>query len=187
MQRGINMTLETAGKNDYAQIKRLYRRAFPREERAPFFIMKKRALEGKGEALVAKEDGEFIGFLYLITYKDLVYLFYFAIDDSRRKKGYGSRILQQLKQRYEGKRLFLAREKLDKSAPNYQQRVKRHEFYMKNGFHDMPYQIREASVIYDVMGVGGDVSAKEYDELILSWSGKIIKRMIKMSLSEKSN
>lgn len=179
------MTLRIAEKKDYAKIKKLYNRAFPKEERAPFFVMKRKGMNGKAQVLVAEEKDIFIGFLYLICYKDLVYLFYFAIDDNHRKKGYGSIILQQLQKRYEGKRLFLAREQLDEAAPNYRQRVKRHEFYLKNGFCDMPCQIKEASVIYDVMGVGGNVSSGDYDALISNWSGKIIKSLINMRLIEK--
>lgn len=179
------MTFEIADRSDYPKIKRVYNSAFPKEERAPFFFMKRKGLNGKADILVAKENGMFIGFLYLVCYKDLVYLFYFAIDEKQRGKGYGSKFLQQLQEKYKGKRLFLAREQLDENAENYQQRVNRHQFYIKNGFQDMPYQIKEAKVIYDVMGVGGAVSAKEYDELMLRWSGRLIKRMISMSFIEK--
>lgn len=178
------MILETARKGDYARIKRLYKSAFPKAERVPFFILKRKAFSGRADMLAARENGIFIGFLYLVCYKDLVYLFYFAIDGKQRGKGYGSRFLQQLKGRYKGRRLFLAREQLEETAANYQQRINRRGFYLKNGFLDMPCQIKEASVIYDVMGIGGTVTAKEYDELILNWGGRLIKGMIGMSLIE---
>lgn len=178
------MVLEIATKQDYCQIRRIYNSAFPRDERAPFFLIRRRARQGRSEMLTARENGELIGFACVVTYQDLAYLFYFAIDEKQRGKGYGSRILQQLKDRYLGKRFFLAREQLDETADNYAQRVKRHEFYLKNGLEDLPLQIKEASVIYDVMGVGGAVTPEEYDTLITGWSGKLLRRMIDMRMIE---
>lgn len=118
-------------------------------------------------------------------YADLVYLFYFAIDEKQRGKGYGSRLLWKLQEQYKGKVIFLAREQLVESARNYEQRVKRREFYSKNGFVDLPYQLKEAREVYDVMSVGGTVSAKDYDTLITNWCGKFIRKMVDMRFIEK--
>lgn len=178
------MTLDIATKEDYAWVKRLYKSAFPKEERAPFYMLKRRAIQGRGELLIARKDEKLIGFAYLLTYRDLVYLFYFAIHEEVRGSGYGSRILQTLKDRYAGKRFFLAREQLDKSADNYDQRVQRHGFYLKNGLSDLPIRLKEGNVVYDVMGVNGNVTAKEYDELITSWSGRLIKKLVDMRIIE---
>ncbi len=51
------MELCRANKNDYRLIKKLYISAFPRDERAPFFMLKKRAFQGKAEMLAAEENG----------------------------------------------------------------------------------------------------------------------------------
>ncbi len=170
--------------SDYKKIKRLYKTAFPREERAPFFFIKRKAKAEKADMLVAKDGDEFVGFLYLVRYLDMVYLFYFAIDDSKRGMGYGSRLLKLLQDSYPGKRIFLAREQLDVNAANYAQRVKRHEFYLHSGFTDFSCKIKEASVIYDVMGIGKDVLAEEYDALILNWCGKRYKSLMDMHIIE---
>lgn len=114
----------------------------------------------------------------------MAYLFFFAIEPDKRGKGYGSKVLGKLKERYEGKRLFLAREQLDERSNNYGERVKRHEFYLHNGFEDLPCRIKEAWVIYDVMGTGGKVSAEEYDALISSWTGKWIRKIVDMRIIE---
>lgn len=175
------MILENAKKEDMKAIKKLYLSAFPPEERPPFFLIK-RGLKKSGVLLLAKENDEFIGFIYLISYLDMVYFFYFAIEEIHRKKGYGSEVLGLIKEKYKGKRIFLAREKLEESASNYSERVKRRDFYMKNGFSDLPINIKEGSVTYDVMGIGGKISPKEYDDLITSWSGKFLQKLVKMEL-----
>jgi len=176
------MELQDAGKEEFSYIGRLYKSAFPRDERAPFFMIKRKALQGKARALVAKENGIVLGFAYVICYEDLVYLFYFAVDAGRRGSGNGSRILQLLKEKYAGKRIFLAREQLDEKAGNYEERLKRHAFYLKNGFQDLPHKIREASVVYDIMGVGGVVSPEEYAALIENWCGRFIRRVVRLEI-----
>jgi len=178
------MIIETANKQDYAFIKSLYNTAFPSDERAPFFLIRRRAKQGRSEMLIAREDGRDVGFACVVTHEDMAYLFYFAVDAGKRGAGNGSKILQLLKERYAGKRLFLAREQLDESADNYTQRVKRHEFYLKNGLSDWTIRIKEANVIYDVMGIGGMVTPAEYDALITGWSGKLLRRMIDMRVLE---
>lgn len=177
------MNLEIAARDDYKNIRRLYKSAFPKEERAPFFLLKRKVSRGNADVLIAGEHGEFMGFVYVVCYKDLVYLFYFAVDDKCRGRGFGSNILRLLKEKYGGKRIFLAREQLDENADNYGQRIKRHEFYLRNGFKDLPCHIREGNVIYDVMGIGGNVTSNEYDELITAWGGKMVKKMICMELT----
>ncbi len=178
----MSFVLRSADKRDFRKIKSLYKQAFPAEERAPFFLIKRRALQGKATVLTAESDGVFVGFAYLVCYRELVYLFYFAVDAEKRGSGFGSRILQELRERFAGRRIFLAREQLEEGADNYSQRVKRRDFYLSNGFADLPCRIKEAGVVYDVMGIGGNVSAVEYEALITGWSGRLLKKFVDMRI-----
>ncbi len=171
-------------KETLKKIKKLYAGAFPREERAPFFMLVSKARKGRGDMLAAKDNGEFIGLAYTICHKDLVYIFYLAVESGRRGKGYGGKILSKLKEIYSEKRIFLAREQLDENSDNYEQRLSRHKFYLSNGFKDLDCRIKEANVIYDVMGIGGEVAAKEYETLITKWGGWLIVKLIDMKIIE---
>ncbi|MCM1133069.1 MAG: GNAT family N-acetyltransferase [Ruminococcus flavefaciens] len=167
------------------EIKRIYESAFPADEKAPFFLIMRKAELKRAEFLVAYENGEVIGFAYTVCHRDMAYLFYLAVDENKRGRGYGRKIIEAVKVRYAGKRIFLAREQLEKSAPNYSQRVSRRNFYLKCGFRDLPCCIKEASVVYDVMGIGGRISAKDYDELITFWAGKFLRKIVDMRVIEK--
>ncbi len=180
------MIIRKAAENEYKTIKKLYLTAFPADERAPFFFLKRKSMQKKSTMLIAESDRAFIGFAYTVVYRDLVYLFYFAVADSKRESGYGSEILHLLKEYYPGKRIFLAREQLDKNAENYDQRVRRHKFYLKNGFKDLPFCIKEASVVYDVMSCGGNVAIEDYNKLIVNWAGKFVSRIVNMKAIEKT-
>ena len=174
------MTLEIARNEDYKDFKRLFFSAFPAEERQPYFFMKWTLKCRKGELLIAREDGCFIGFVFLVSYRDLVYLFFFAVEDGFRGRGYGSRILQLVKERCQGKRIFLAREPLDKHAENAVQRSKRWDFYMKNGFVDLPMKIIEKNYCFDTMSVGGPVTVRDYNDLVINWVGKFLRPFVSM-------
>lgn len=176
------ITLAKATPEDYKKIKPLYKTSFPLNERAPFLLLRNRAEQGKAHMLAAKERNSFIGFAYMVCHRDMAYLFYFAVDSQKRGKGYGGKILKELKEYYRGMRIFLAREQLDKNADNYSQRVKRRDFYLQNGFVDLPCRLKEAKVIYDVMGIGGNISKREYEDLISQWCGNLLRKLIDMRI-----
>ncbi len=180
----MSITLKTAEKTDYKQIKKLYVNAFPPEERPPFFMLKRGEKRGFGDMLTAWDGDEFIGFVYLVVGDDTAYLFFLAIDENKRGRGYGSDILGAVAKIYKEKKIFLAREQLDEAAENYEERVRRHSFYLKNGFVDLPIKIKEASVTYDVMGIGGNVTSEEYDKLITHWCGKFMRKFVDMRIIE---
>lgn len=183
----MNLTLSLADSDDTKKIKRLYLSAFPKEERAPFFMMKWKAKQKKGKMLAAKDNGEFVGFVYFIENSECAYLFYLAIVPEKRSMGYGTEILSQISTDYKGKRVFLARETLDPNAENYSQRLRRHEFYLRCGFSDIPCKIIEATETYDVMSIGGAVTPNDYKELISSWCGEFMRKRVPMKLVECEN
>ncbi len=178
------MELHNANKNEYKLIKDLYISAFPRDERAPFFLLKRRAAQNRAVALTAEENSEFIGFAYVIEYESIAYLFYLAVDKTKRGRGNGGKILRLLKDYFKGKTLFLARERLDDAAENRQERINRRNFYISNGFKDIPYQVREANVIYDLMSTDEKINIKGYNVLMRNWSGRLVSKLIKPAVVE---
>ena len=178
----MKITLTPAAKEDLRHVKPLYLSAFPREERAPFSRIKRTAMRKRGTLLIARDGEEFIGFLYLIEQGTLIYLFYLAIAESKRGSGYGGEVLEAVKELYRGKRLFLAREELDPTSDNYEQRLRRHEFDLRHGFEDQPLKIKEGPVVYDVMGIGDPATPEEYRALMLSWGGRLLPLLVDIRL-----
>lgn len=160
------------------QIKKLFIKAFPKEERAPYIILKMLAKKEKANFCVIEDDEKFVGLIYNIFYKDIVYVFFFAIDDSLRGQGYGSIVLKELQNKYTKKRIILMIEEIDEKSDNYKERVKRKEFYEKNGFKDFNYKIKEMGVIYQMLGCSEKVSKEEYLELMKNYFGKFLFKMV---------
>jgi len=178
------MQLLVAENKDYKYFKELYHSAFPPEERPSYIFMKWKLKHGKGELLIAKDNDVPVGFAHLIHYKDLVYLFFLAVDEKVRGKGYGTKILQLIKERNPGKRIFLAREPLDDNADNAEQRKTRQNFYIRNGFEDISIKIIEKNYLFDTMSVGGNILPEEYEALIENWGGKLVCRILDMKAEE---
>ena len=79
-------------------MKKLYLQAFPKSERKPFRLMRKKAREGVMELLVIHEKKELLGLAITVRYKDMVLLDYFAVETGHRGKKIGSCALELLKQ-----------------------------------------------------------------------------------------
>ncbi|MGN0633977.1 MAG: GNAT family N-acetyltransferase [Oscillospiraceae bacterium] len=173
-----------AEKSEQAKAKRLYLKAFPIEERAPFFLLSAKAAAKNVDFWGIYDGGEWCGFIYIVNYLDLSYVHYFAVEDGVRGKGIGSRTLELLKRRYSGRRFFLAVERLDPEAENFGQRQKRVDFYKRCGFEPLGSTVTEGAVTYDLLGIGGKVTNEEYQSLMGQWAGMILKRIIKFEISE---
>ena len=167
---------------DHDRIKQLYYEAFPSDERAPYWLLKRRAKQSKADFFRLADSDVMVDMAYVVTYSDMAYLFYFAVDKSLRGKHYGTRALRAIMEYYKGKRLFLALENWNEQCNNREQRIKRHDFYLKCGLEDLPYKLKEAKVTYSIMGVGGKVEPDEYKRLIGNYLGFPLKHFIEMRI-----
>jgi len=147
------MILERATREQLKWMKQVYLRSFPKIERKPFWLMKRKQKQGIYEMLVVCDEKP-LGFAITVQHKDLVLLDYFAIAPEEQNKGIGSKTLELLGNRYEGRRFFLEIELLDEKADNSEQRAKRKAFYLRNG-------MKETGIKADVAGTGMEVLAKD--------------------------
>ncbi len=176
----MSVTLKRADKKsaDYVKIKKLYKAAFPSEERAPFFLLSMKANQPGVDFWALYDGDKWVGLMYVVSRGDLSYIFYFAVSQSERGKGYGSQALQAAKEHYKGRKLCLAIEQLDPNAENYQERVKRKAFYQKNGFEPLNQKLQEATVVYELLGIGGRVEPEEYHLMMKNYMGRILSRLV---------
>ena len=135
----------------YRDVVGLYRRAFPRQEQIPLWHMRLMALL-PGVALNAWYDGQTMaGLTYTVESRRMIWLFYLAVNDSVRSRGYGSQMLSQLRRRAAGRAIILEIEPLDPAAPNIEQRRRRLAFYERNGFSPTGHTIQEGEQSYTLM------------------------------------
>lgn len=146
-----------------AKAKALYMRAFPREERLPWWIL---CLNSRREGidLTAFLDGEtFCGFTASVTVGSLHFLLFFAVEDPYRCMGYGSAILQKLQDEFET--LVLNVEPLLPDAPNLSQRERRFAFYRRNGLIDTGYHVWEVGGKFRVLSTKQELDVPAYKKI----------------------
>lgn len=119
-------------------IKKLYIDSFPIEERVDFHklffgVFKNFELYG------LYKDKQLIGMAHFNNTINFVHLNYLAVDRKYQNQGYGTEIISWLKDKFNNKTLVVDVEELDKNALNNENRIKRKNFYNKNGFVDGKY------------------------------------------------
>ena len=161
----ININRDRAARK---KIRAIYEASFPKEEKLPFPLL--RLLTGiRGIDFTAYRDGESIlGFTYTVTAGDILFVLFFAVDESLRGRGVGSAILSHLKEK--GKAVLLNIEPLDPAAENYAERLLRFRFYEKNGFIDTGYDIDEVGGTFRVLSTEKALDITAYKKVFRKMS-----------------
>jgi GNAT superfamily N-acetyltransferase len=131
---------------DWLRIYRLYRRAFPREERKPFGIICRMHRAGRTDVWILRQGGCFAGFASTVNGDGVILLDYLAVPERLRGQGAGSAALATLCRAYPGQGLFVEIESPFTDADNRAERLRRRAFYERSGF--LP-----ARTMADVFGV----------------------------------
>ena len=166
------------------EIKKLYDEAFPKEEQIPFWILRKASRTSTADLMQVYDDDLLVGFIHLVYFEDVVYLYYFAIEPDERGQGYGSKILQALRRRFSARRIILNIEVVDENCDNYEERKKRKSL-SENGFREAGYSTREYGVEYEMLYLGGNVSYEEFLALIRKYFGRTLALMVKKNLKKR--
>ena len=162
----MNFTVERLTKNsrDIDAVKRLIESSFPPEERvSPDFVLNFN--DERVEFLLFYDGDLFCGFACLFNgAQDILLLCWLAVEENLRGKGYGGKILQYVREEKSGRRIFVDIERVDVPAENTQQRLKRKNFYLSNGYHETGLYKTFRGVNYELLVNGGELSAEEVDE-----------------------
>lgn len=158
----------------FFKVRRLYLSAFPKIERHPVMELFKASSKDRADFLNFTDSGEFIGLAYMIVRGSVAFLLYFAVDDSKRNKGYGSAILKTIRERYDGKDVVLLIESLHEKCDNMDIRIRRKYFYLRNGFHDtgLIQSSCGGKANYEILNTMEQFSREAYRYMLLSYPFK---------------
>lgn len=142
------------------------REAFPPQEYlSPKDLLSLTKMEGF-DFLALYDEERFVGFMAIMTYKSLAYLFFLAIAQKERGRGYGSQALALLRSQYPDKQPVVDMEELDEKAPNCHQRIIRRQFYLRNGYKATGHYLRYKGVDYEVLSGDGKLDWAVFQELM---------------------
>ena len=170
----INLRPLTQYDHNYAKVIDLYKSAFTTAQHIPTWILRFKLKKGKVGFNVLYANDTWIGLIYTTEYLDIVLVHFLAISESCRSGGYGSKVMDSLKVTHSGKRIVLNIEQLYKKEKNYPQRVKRKDFYEKNGFCSSGYIVKEPGEKLEMLIFGGSISKREIEAMYKNLFGSII-------------
>ena len=147
-------------------IQHLYETAFPVEEQIPWRELM-RLVGEMGLDFTAYYEGEtFLGFTIVYPRPSFNWFWYFAVCDQLRGQGIGQQILSQLLERYKDKVNVLDMESPTQTCDNQEQRQRRHDFYLRNGFRDTHVYRTFDTVTMTIMMIGpGTFTLQDWDDL----------------------
>lgn len=134
-----------------SQIKEIYETSFPKSEKFPFWVLKQCAKENnvRLDSIIDHNTDKIIGMSFLISYDDIAYLMYVAIDKKYRNKGFGSSVLRDLILRQADTSILLCIER--PSAEKEDIKAYRKDFYLRNSFYETGCYIEDSGVEYEFL------------------------------------
>lgn len=150
----LNMEHITQESRFWERVNILAKEAFPPEEYLAPSELVKMAHSDNFDFIALLDEDTFVGFMVVLLYENMAYLFFLAIDADSRGKGYGSRAIETLTAEYPDKIHTVDFEMPDDAAPNREQRKKRRSFYLRNGYRETGLFLSYLGVDYEVFCMG---------------------------------
>ncbi len=173
----LEMEIIDVTPNTQKDWERIYTEAFPEYEQRPMAELV--TLVEQQDAIkmqVIVDDQTIVGVVYLCEIGlSKAFLLYFAIDATIQSKGYGSRALATLKERYKDG-VILEAEQVGTQAENEEQRTRRYDFYMRNGLEDKQLLSENSGGVFHLLASTPDISATEYLQAMHAMSIEAIVR-----------
>ena len=123
-----------------AEVAQLYELSFPAEERRNLSAQQLLLEEGALQLQVVEKNGVFAGFVFCWLLTDFVFIEHFAIAESQRGSGIGSRVMTLLMALY-------PRIVLEVEPPHSIDAARRIKFYEGLGFSAYSYTYRQPSYL----------------------------------------
>lgn len=144
--------------------KKAYKKSFPFFERFSLFVIKKSLKKNNSKIIEYFVNNLFIGFVIVTETDKSCSIAFFAVLSPFRNKGYGSKILSDLKNKY--RNIFLLAKYVDEnSSINDRKRI---DFYHKNDFFEQKMGVKEFKTKFFIMTTGkNEISIPEYERHIL--------------------
>lgn len=151
-------------------VKRIYFEAFPKEERMPFPMMVAMSKLWNTQFTAFYDKDILCGFVYMAMNRKLVFLMFFAVDQKFRSKGYGSRILKEIRNKYPNKKIVISIEPCNENVSDIAIRKRRKAFYMRNGYNETGYRMKLNGVVQEIIITNGEFSIKEFRSFFALYS-----------------
>jgi len=153
---------------EFSKFWEIYDSSFPEDEKRDIQTQRKLLSNNKYKIILYdNKNGEMVGFVALWMLGDIVFLEHLAIKKEFRGRGYGTKILKDIKQKFPGKVV------LEVEPPKDETTIRRIKFYKKAGFHfnehhyvQPPLGRKKKPVPLKIMSYPKPVPQEKFDYLV---------------------
>lgn len=146
---------------------RINNEAFPPSERMSMAEIFELGSKTDTDVLGIYDSNQPVGFTVVMKNEVCGYVFFYAIDERFRSKGYGSAAIKRLVEEYNGLQLILDFESIDENTDNFEQRKRRKQFYLKNGFRVTGRYTKLSGEMFEVVyGSGEEFEVQAFERLL---------------------
>jgi len=157
----------------------LYHKSFPKNEKKPFSRILSTYHKGRADVWYLSYKGHFAGLAITINSKDTILLDYFAITDTMRGHGIGSRVLRSMQKHYAPKGLLIEIESCTPDAPNLKERTRRKEFYLRNRMVPLNINVLLFGVEMELLGYNCQINFTKYRSIYINNYGELLAKNVK--------
>ena len=156
--------------NTTEPVEKLIKDLFPPDEQEPM----ERLLTLAKNPMVnfwAYYDGDvFCGMTYVVESEDLLFGLYLAVPREFQSKGYGTAIINDVKEAFNGKDYVIHVEDPDQECENREQRRRRIKLYERLGFKDVGWRINGDDTVFWLMSTKEHFHIDSYMKLMHDYS-----------------
>lgn len=151
---------------DVALVKNLNEQAFPDNERVSIDALFEFGKDGSMDILGIYSGNVFAGFFVIRRFRHFAYIAYFAVCPEKRSQGIGSAALHLLRAFYSGSQIVVDFESPDETCDNNAQRLRRRQFYYRNGFYETGWYQFYMETEFEIACSDPEFDKPGFDDLI---------------------
>ncbi len=170
--------------SEWIKLYRLYKKAFPRYERKPLWLIIRTYKKKKTDIWIIESENKFSGLAITLNCGEFILLDYFAVSSEKRGSGLGGKALRKLQEEYSCKRFFLEIESTVADCNNREERLRRKKFYLNNNMSETGLMVDLFGTEMEILGYKCTLSFDEYLGVYKENFGKIVNDKIK-NITEK--
>ena len=173
----MNLRIEKVTKknSDLKKIKELFISSFPKKQRGPFWLVLLASKMKEINFLSFYDKDILCGFIYTTIIDNITFVVWLAVSSNVRSKGYGSAILNEIQSMYKDNKIILYIDKCDEEASDYEKRIKRKSFYIKNGYEETGYLVETRKMVEEVLIKNGSFDKEEFEQFFKKQSNGMVK------------
>lgn len=152
---------------DIKLLESITKQSFPPEEYvSPSIIIDMAEKDKTIHYLALYDQQNLVGYVVVKLHKIFSYLLFLAINPIYRSNGYGSKAIDFVKNKFKDCKQVVDFEMPDKESTNNEQRIRRRNFYLRNGYKPTGEFVKYKGISFEIFSMDDGFNIELYKEML---------------------